>query len=146
MKEKVSIEEMERKRFYVLLIKTIVVLLWSIVLVCKWWVFGFGESNKIISYSFIGGTLLFVVITWWVSSVLEKIKKDKKIEQALESELYTFYNYKAVETGFYAALISGVIVFCVGLATDIPASLAAFLVAVSAGIASDIRRLILYRP
>lgn len=146
MKEKVSIEEMERKRFYVLLIKTIVVLLWSIVLVCKWWVFGFGESNKIISYSFIGGTLLFVVITWWVSSVLEKIKKDKKIEQALESELYTLYNYKAVETGFYAALISGVIVFCVGLATDIPASLAAFLVSVSAGIASDIRRLILYRP
>ena len=99
MKEKVSIEEMERKRFYVLLIKTIVVLLWSIVLVCKWWVFGFGESNKIISYSFIGGTLLFVVITWWASSVLEKIKKDKKIGQALESELYTLYNYKAVETG-----------------------------------------------
>lgn len=146
MEENVNIEKMERKRFYALLIKTVAALLWTVFFIWQWWVIDFSVStvDEIFFYCFLAVGVLFIGTVWWSASVLRKIKKDKRLQQALDTELYTLYEHKAIATGFCTALIVGMFLFSVSLVIDIPASLAAFFVAAAAGFASEIRRLILY--
>ena len=58
--------------------------------------------------------LLYVVVAIRASDILERIKKDKKLMGALDSEIYSDYNSKALTAGFYAAMQMGLLVYCFG--------------------------------
>lgn len=78
MKEKVSIEEMERKRFYVLLVETSVSLLFSIFLIWRLWMIDLDISvSRLVDCCFIGSVLLV-----WAVKVLGLfcIEKDQERE------------------------------------------------------------------
>lgn len=147
MKEKVSIEEMERKRFYVLLVETSVSLLFSIFLIWRLWMIDLDISvSRLVDCCFIGSVLLVWAVRSWGFSVLRKIRREKRLEQALDSELYTLYNYKAAMVGFCAVGIAGAIVMCMGFVFNLSAVSAVYMVLAAGWFAFDIRRLILYRP
>ena len=61
-------------------------------------------------YIFAFAVLLYVVVAIRASDILEGIKKDKKLMGALDSEIYSDYNSKALTAGFYAAMQMGLLV------------------------------------
>ena len=77
---------------------------------------------------------------------LHLIKNDKRLAEALDGEIYSVYNYKSLATGFYAALIAGVIVFTFGDCLNLSVHIASLIIIFIAGLSSQIRKLILYKP
>ncbi len=144
--ENITIEKMEIKRFNTLLVRTITSTLlmgWL-----AWWVYCIdnNENTRIMGYINIFMVLISGVITWKTSAVLEKIKNDKRLAEALDGEIYSVYNYKSLATGFYAALISGVVVFTIGDYLNFSVHTGALIIVFVAGLSSQIRKLILYKP
>ena len=142
------IEKMEIKRFNALLMRTIVGMLFMGVLM--WETFcldtgrkGFlGETWNIFAFA----VLLYVVVAIRASDILERIKKDKKLMGALDSEIYSDYNSKALTAGFYAAMQMGLLVYCFGDFFNLSVRMGALVIVVVAMLFSEIRRLLLYNP
>ena len=122
--ENITIEKMEIKRFNALLMRTIVGMLF---------IFAFA-------------VLLYVVVAIRASDILERIKKDKKLMGALDSEIYSDYNSKALTAGFYAAMQMGLLVYCFGDFFNLSVRMGALVIVVVAMLFSEIRRLLLYNP
>ena len=116
--ENITIEKMEIKRFNALLMRTIV------------------------------GMLFMGVLMWetFCLDILERIKKDKKLMGALDSEIYSDYNSKALTAGFYAAMQMGLLVYCFGDFFNLSVRMGALVIVVVAMLFSEIRRLLLYNP
>ena len=127
--ENITIEKMEIKRFNALLMRTIVGMLFMGVLM--WETFA---------------VLLYVVVAIRASDILEGIKKDKKLMGALDSEIYSDYNSKALTAGFYAAMQMGLLVYCFGDFFNLSVRMGALVIVVVAMLFSEIRRLLLYNP
>ena len=141
--ENFTIEKMEIKRFNALLVRTIASALLLGVLI--WETFCLDTSSK----GFIGGIwyiLLFVVAAIRAADVLERIKKDKKLMGALDSEIYSEYNFKALTAGFYAAIQMGLLVYCFGDFFNLSVRMGALIIVTVTVLISEIRRLLLYNP
>ena len=106
--ENFTIEKMEIKRFNALLVRTIASALLLGVLI--WETFCLDTSSKGfiggIWYIFVFAVLLFVVVAIRAADVLERIKKDKKLMGALDSEIYSEYNSKALTAGYTNGIVS----------------------------------------
>ena len=87
-----------------------------------------------------------VTVTHNFSDILERIKKDKKLMGALDSEIYSDYNSKALTAGFYAAMQMGLLVYCFGDFFNLSVRMGALVIVVVAMLFSEIRRLLLYNP
>ena len=72
--------------------------------------------------------------------------KEEKLAEALDGEIYSVYNYKSLATGFYAALISGGFIFMFGEYLNFSVHTGALIIVFIAGLSSQIRKLILYKP
>ena len=146
--ENITIEKMEIKRFNALLMRVIAGLL--VIGGVMWETYCLDTGKKIFYGSLwytLGFTLLlFVVIAIRTSDILERIKKDKKLMGALDSEIYSVYNYKALSAGFYAAMQMGVLVYCFGDFFNLSVRMGALVIVVVAMLFSEIRRLLLYNP
>ena len=146
--ENFTIEKMEIKRFNALLVRTIASALLLGVLI--WETFCLDTSSKGfiggIWYIFVFAVLLFVVAAIRAADVLERIKKDKKLMGALDSEIYSEYNFKALTAGFYAAIQMGLLVYCFGDFFNLSVHIASLIIIFIAGLSSQIRKLILYKP
>lgn len=145
--EELSIEKMEMKRYRALWIRTIASTLLMICLV--WMVYCDDNGDKIspiMNYIYVGVNLVFCVIIWVTAKVFEKIQKDKRLTAALDSEIYKEYKYKSLATGFYAALAGGLLVFIFGEWLNLTVYTASLIIIFIAETASQIRKLILYKP
>ena len=146
--ENFTIEKMEIKRFNALLVRTIASALLLGVLI--WETFCLDTSSKGfiggIWYIFVFAVLLFVVVAIRAADVLERIKKDKKLMGALDSEIYSEYNSKALTTGFYAAIQMGLLVYCFGDFFNLSVRMGALIIVTVTVLISEIRRLLLYNP
>lgn len=144
--ENITIEKMEIKRFNALLVRTIASTLFMGWI--AWWMYCIdnNENTRIMSYLNVFVLLTFLVVTWKTSTILEKIKNDKKLAEALDGEIYSVYNYKSLATGFYAALISGGFIFMFGEYLNFSVHTGALIIVFIAGLSSQIRKLILYKP
>lgn len=140
------IEKMETKRFYALLIRTIVGALFMAGII--WTVFSLDNDiyNRFLGTWFFIFHTLFVVVAWRASSILQKIKANRKLAGALDSEIYSVYNYKALSTGFYAAIISGMFLFFFGELFNLSIRVGCLIVIAITFFSAEIRRLILYKP
>jgi len=139
--ENITIEKMEIKRFNALLMRTIVGMLFMGVLM--WETFCLDTGRK----GFLGETwYIFAVVAIRASDILERIKKDKKLMGALDSEIYSDYNSKALTAGFYAAMQMGLLVYCFGDFFNLSVRMGALVIVVVAMLFSEIRRLLLYNP
>ena len=136
--ENITIEKMEIKRFNALLMRTIVGMLFMGVLM--WETFCLDTGRK----GFLGETWYIFAIR--ASDILERIKKDKKLMGALDSEIYSDYNSKALTAGFYAAMQMGLLVYCFGDFFNLSVRMGALVIVVVAMLFSEIRRLLLYNP
>lgn len=141
----VTIEKMEIKRFNALLLRTIVGLLFMGGVIWSSFSFDIGR-DELLSMWCIPFNLLYVVVAWRASTVLEKIKKDKRMAGALDSEIYSDYNHKALATGFYAAIVASLLVYCFGGWLHISLHTATLLIITIALFSSEIRKLLLYNP
>ena len=144
--ENVTIEKMEVKRFYALLIRTIVgVLLMAMAI---WGAFCLDNDipSRFMGKWFVFLNILNMIIVWRTSSILETIKKSRKLAGALDSEIYSVYNYKALSTGFYAAIISGLFLSFFGGLFNFSIRVGCLLVVAISFFSVEIRRLILYKP
>lgn len=90
--------------------------------------------------------MLFVVVAIRAADVLERIKKDKKLMGALDSEIYSEYNSKALTAGFYAAIQMGLLVYCFGDFFNLSVRMGALIIVTVTVLISEIRRLLLYNP
>ena len=146
--ENFTIEKMEIKRFNALLVRTIASALLLGVLI--WETFSLDTSIKGfiggIWYIFVFAVLLFVVVAIRAADVLERIKKDKKLMGALDSEIYSEYNSKALTAGFYAAIQMGLLVYCFGDFFNLSVRMGALIIVTVTVLISEIRRLLLYNP
>ena len=97
-------------------------------------------------YIFVFAVLLFVVAAIRAADVLERIKKDKKLMGALDSEIYSEYNFKALTAGFYAAIQMGLLVYCFGDFFNLSVRMGALIIVTVTVLISEIRRLLLYNP
>ena len=139
--ENITIEKMEIKRFNALLMRTIVGMLFMGVLM--WETFCLDTGRK----GFLGETwyiFAFAVLLYVVVAI--RIKKDKKLMGALDSEIYSDYNSKALTAGFYAAMQMGLLVYCFGDFFNLSVRMGALVIVVVAMLFSEIRRLLLYNP
>lgn len=143
--ENLTIEKMEIKRFNALLVRTIAGMLLFGVLVWSTYLLDTDGGNSL-GLWLVFSNLLFMVVAWRASTILEKIKKDKKLHGALDNDIYSDYNHKAIATGFYATLISGLLLFFIGGLLDIPMRTACVIILFTTLFASEIRRLLLYNP
>ena len=139
--ENITIEKMEIKRFNALLMRTIVGMLFMGVLMWETFCLDTGRW-----YIFAFAVLLYVVVAIRASDILERIKKDKKLMGALDSEIYSDYNSKALTAGFYAAMQMGLLVYCFGDFFNLSVRMGALVIVVVAMLFSEIRRLLLYNP
>ena len=144
--ENFTIEKMEIKRFNALLVRTIastLLLGWI-----AWWIYCIDNNESTWGMSYFNAfvLLIYAAVAWKTSATLEKIKNDKRLAEALDGEIYSVYNYKSLATGFYAALIAGVIVFTFGDCLNLSVHIASLIIIVIAGLSSQIRKLILYKP
>lgn len=114
--ENITIEKMEIKRFNALLMRTVVGMLFMGVLMWETFCLDTGRKGFLGEtwYIFAFAVLLYVVVAIRASDILERIKKDKKLMGALDSEIYSDYNSKALTAGFYAAMQMGLLVYCFG--------------------------------
>lgn len=146
--ENITIEKMEIKRFNALLMRVIAGLLLFGVLMWETYCLDGGKKIAYGSSAYTLGftLLLFVVIAIRTSDILERIKKDKKLMGALDSEIYSVYNYKALAAGFYAAMQMGVLVYCFGDFFHLSVRMGALIILTVAMLASEIKRLFLYNP
>ena len=154
--ENITIEKMEIKRFNALLMRTIVGMLFMGVLMWETFCLDTGRKGFLGEtwYIFAFAVLLYVVvanssmvaITHNFSDILERIKKDKKLMGALDSEIYSDYNSKALTAGFYAAMQMGLLVYCFGDFFNLSVRMGALVIVVVAMLFSEIRRLLLYNP
>ena len=146
--ENFTIEKMEIKRFNALLVRTIASALRLGVLI--WETFCLDTSSKGVIggiwYIFVFAVLLFVVAAIRAADVLERIKKDKKLMGALDSEIYSEYNFKALTAGFYAAIQMGLLVYCFGDFFNLSVRMGALIIVTVTVLISEIRRLLLYNP
>lgn len=146
--ENFTIEKMEIKRFNALLVRTIASALLLGVLI--WETVCLDTSSKGfiggIWYIFVFAVLLFVVAAIRAADVLERIKKDKKLMGALDSEIYSEYNSKALTAGFYAAIQMGLLVYCFGDFFNLSVRMGALIIVTVTVLISEIRRLLLYNP
>lgn len=144
--ENFTIEKMEIKRFNALLVRTIASTLLMGWIVWEMYCMDNNVHTKIMSYLNILVLLIFMIVTWKTSATLEKIKNDKRLAEALDGEIYSVYNYKSLATGFYAALIGGGVVFILGEPLNLSVHTGALIIVFIAGLSSQIRKLILYKP
>ncbi|MDD3038375.1 hypothetical protein [Bacteroides sp.] len=140
------IEKMETKRFYALLVRTIVGMFLMTSTIWGVYCMDNGISNRYESIWFNTLNILFLVVTWRASSVLGKIRKDRRLMGALNSEIYSVYNYKSLSTGFYAALISGLFLFVFGGLLNFSIRVGCLMLITITLFSAEIRRLILYKP
>ena len=142
------IEKMEIKRFNALLMRTIVGMLFMGVLMWETFCLDTGRKGFLGEtwYIFAFAVLLYVVVAIRASDILERIKKDKKLMGALDSEIYSDYNSKALTAGFYAAMQMGLLVYCFGDFFNLSVRMGALVIVVVAMLFSEIRRLLLYNP
>ena len=142
------IEKMEIKRFNALLMRTIVGMLFMGVLMWETFCLDTGRKGFLGEtwYIFAFAVLLYVVVAIRASDILEGIKKDKKLMGALDSEIYSDYNSKALTAGFYAAMQMGLLVYCFGDFFNLSVRMGALVIVVVAMLFSEIRRLLLYNP
>ena len=86
--ENITIEKMEIKRFNALLMRTIVGMLFMGVLMWETFCLDTGRKGFLGEtwYIFAFAVLLYVVVAIRASDILERIKKDKKLMGALDSE------------------------------------------------------------
>ena len=89
--ENITIEKMEIKRFNALLMRTIVGMLFMGVLMWETFCLDTGRKGFLGEtwYIFAFAVLLYVVVAIRASDILERIKKDKKLMGALDSEIYS---------------------------------------------------------
>ena len=146
--ENITIEKMEIKRFNALLMRTIVGMLFMGVLMWETFCLDTGRKGFLGEtwYIFAFAVLLYVVVAIRASDILERIKKDKKLMGALDSEIYSDYNSKALTAGFYAAMQMGLLVYCFGDFFNLSVRMGALVIVVVAMLFSEIRRLLLYNP
>ena len=146
--ENITIEKMEIKRFNALLMRTIVGMLFMGVLMWETFCLDTGRKGFLGEtwYIFAFAVLLSVVVAIRASDILERIKKDKKLMGALDSEIYSDYNSKALTAGFYAAMQMGLLVYCFGDFFNLSVRMGALVIVVVAMLFSEIRRLLLYNP
>ncbi|MFT0206274.1 hypothetical protein ACMSFV_20510 [Bacteroides thetaiotaomicron] len=109
--ENITIEKMEIKRFNALLMRTIVGMLFMGVLMWETFCLDTGRKGFLGEtwYIFAFAVLLYVVVAIRASDILERIKKDKKLMGALDSEIYSDYNSKALTAGFLCSYANGII-------------------------------------
>ena len=138
--ENITIEKMEIKRFNALLMRTIVGMLFMGVLMWETFCLDTGRKGFLGEtwYIFAFAVLLYVVVAIRASDILERIKKDKKLMGALDSEIYSDYNSKA--------LTAGLLVYCFGDFFNLSVRMGALVIVVVAMLFSEIRRLLLYNP
>ena len=136
--ENFTIEKMEIKRFNALLVRTIastLLLGWI-----AWWIYCIDNNESTWGMSYFNAfvLLIYAAVAWKTSATLEKIKNDKRLAEALDGEIYSVYNYKS--------LIAGVIVFTFGDCLNLSVHIASLIIIFIAGLSSQIRKLILYKP
>ena len=141
--EAVNIKEMEKKRFYAILIRCIAstLLLGSAFFISL----DFSKVNSPLHQSLIFFNLLFIIVSWRTSTILEKIQKNQQLASALDGEIYLIYKYKVFMTGFFAAIGTALFLFCFNWLLELSVPSSCIAIVFVGSIATEIHRIILYK-
>ena len=137
------IEKMEKKRFYALLMRTISgVIMFGIAIVMSLT----SSSPNLVLKFYILFTLVYIVVNWRTCTVLEKIQKDKRLANALNSEMYASYKYRSMATGLYSTITCVFLIFCLDGLFVISIQSYCMIILFVAVFAVQVHQLILYKP
>jgi hypothetical protein len=133
-----KIEKLDKARYNAWLVQTIGFALMVGILILH---FATGNESTGLFITEAVAMLVFLIGAFWKMNVFRKIRSDEKIRKALNNELYVQYGYKTYFWGFWALLISLLILIYVKLDTTLTCLVALF----AGALTQQIATLIYYR-
>ncbi len=101
-----KIEKLDRQRYNAWLVQLIGTALWGGVVIYEKIT---GGDSTALDIAMAAGLAFFLAGTVLKKIVQTKMRNDGKMNRALNNELYKLYNYKTYVWGFYAAMVSMIV-------------------------------------